>query len=227
MTMIELKNISKCFTTANGERIQAIKDVSLAIHEHEFISIIGPSGCGKSTLLRIVSELQERDGGEIVFHDNTLKENLGFVFQDSPESLMRVEKLLELMKLKEFRNSLPKELSGGMKQRASIARSLSYDPKLLLMDEPFGALDALTRDYLNLELRRLWKQTKKTILFVTHDIEEAVFLSTRVAVLSNRPSKIRDIITIDLPQERSLKLREAIEFTDYVSRLRGMLNEQA
>ena len=238
MTMIELKNISKCFTTANGERIQAIKDVSLAIHEHEFISIIGPSGCGKSTLLRIV------------FHDNTLKENLGFVFQDSvlfpwksvyeniimpleikhqktPESLMRVEKLLELMKLKEFRNSLPKELSGGMKQRASIARSLSYDPKLLLMDEPFGALDALTRDYLNLELRRLWKQTKKTILFVTHDIEEAVFLSTRVAVLSNRPSKIRDIITIDLPQERSLKLREAIEFTDYVSRLRGMLNEQA
>ena len=212
--MIELKNISKCFTTANGERIQAIKDVSLAIHEHEFISIIGPSGCGKSTLLRIVSELQERDGGEIVFHDNTLKENLGFVFQDSvlfpwksvyeniimpleikhqktPESLMRVEKLLELMKLKDFRNSLPKELSGGMKQR------------------------------------RLWKQTKKTILFVTHDIEEAVFLSTRVAVLSNRPSKIRDIITIDLPQERSLKLREAIEFTDYVSRLRGMLNEQA
>ena len=135
----------------------------LAIHEHEFISIIGPSGCGKSTLLRIVSELQERDGGEIVFHDNTLKENLGFVFQDSvlfpwksvyeniimpleikhqktPESLMRVEKLLELMKLKEFRNSLPKELSGGMKQRASIARSLSYDPKLLLMDEPFGAV---------------------------------------------------------------------------------------
>ena len=95
------------------------------------------------------------------------------------------------------------------------------------MDEPFGALDALTRDYLNLELRRLWKQTKKTILFVTHDIEEAVFLSTRVAVLSNRPSKIRDIITIDLPQERSLKLREAIAFTDYVSRLRGMLNEQA
>lgn len=114
-----------------------------------------------------------------------------------------------------------------MKQRASIARSLSYDPKLLLMDEPFGALDALTRDHLNLELRRLWKQTKKTILFVTHDIEEAVFLSTRVAVLSNRPSKIRDIVTIDLPQERSLSLREASEFTDYVSRLRGMLNEQA
>ena len=183
MTMIELKNISKCFTTANGERVQAIEDVSLAIHEHEFISIIGPSGCGKSTLLRIVSELQERDSGEIIFHDNTLKENLGFVFQDSvlfpwksvydnivmpleikhqktPESLMRVEKLLELMKLQEFRNSLPKELSGGMKQRASIARSLSYDPKLLLMDEPFGALDALTRDHLNLELRRLWKQTK-------------------------------------------------------------------
>lgn len=248
MTMIEMKNISKSFTSTNGERIQAIKDVSLSVEKDEFISIIGPSGCGKSTLLRILSELQEYDSGEILFHDENLKDNLGFVFQDSvllpwksvyenivmplkikhmetPETLAHVEELLDLMNLKEFRNSLPKELSGGMKQRTSIARSLSYNPKLLLMDEPFGALDAMTRDHLNLELRRLWKQTKKTILFVTHDIEEAVFLSTRVVVLSNRPSTIHDIVTIDLPEERTLELRDTPDFINYVSRLRGMLNE--
>ncbi|MCI8270772.1 MAG: ABC transporter ATP-binding protein [Erysipelotrichaceae bacterium] len=250
MTMIEMKNISKSFTSTNGERIQAIKDVSLSVEKDEFISIIGPSGCGKSTLLRILSELQEYDSGEILFHDENLKDNLGFVFQDSvllpwksvyenivmplkikhmetPETLAHVEELLDLMNLKEFRNSLPKELSGGMKQRTSIARSLSYNPKLLLMDEPFGALDAMTRDHLNLELRRLWKQTKKTILFVTHDIEEAVFLSTRVVVLSNRPSTIHDIVTIDLPEERTLELRDTPDFINYVSRLRGMLNEQS
>ena len=146
---------------------------------------------------------------------------------ETPETLAHVEELLDLMNLKEFRNSLPKELSGGMKQRTSIARSLSYNPKLLLMDEPFGALDAMTRDHLNLELRRLWKQTKKTILFVTHDIEEAVFLSTRVVVLSNRPSTIHDIVTIDLPEERTLELRDTPDFINYVSRLRGMLNEQS
>ena len=250
MTMIEMKNISKSFTSTNGERIQAIKDVSLSVEKDEFISIIGPSGCGKSTLLRILSELQEYDSGEILFHDENLKDNLGFVFQDSvllpwksvyenivmplkikhmetPETLAHVEELLDLMNLKEFRNSLPKELSGGLKQRTSIARSLSYNPKLLLMDEPFGALDAMTRDHLNLELRRLWKQTKKTILFVTHDIEEAVFLSTRVVVLSNRPSTIHDIVTIDLPEERTLELRDTPDFINYVSRLRGMLNEQS
>ena len=250
MTMIEMKNISKSFTSTNGERIQAIKDVSLSVEKDEFISIIGPSGCGKSTLLRILSELQEYDSGEILFHDENLKDNLGFVFQDSvllpwksvyenivmplkikhmetPETLAHVEELLDLMNLKEFRNSLPKEQSGGMKQRTSIARSLSYNPKLLLMDEPFGALDAMTRDHLNLELRRLWKQTKKTILFVTHDIEEAVFLSTRVVVLSNRPSTIHDIVTIDLPEERTLELRDTPDFINYVSRLRGMLNEQS
>ena len=250
MTMIEMKNISKSFTSTNGERIQAIKDVSLSVEKDEFISIIGPSGCGKSTLLRILSELQEYDSGEILFHDENLKDNLGFVFQDSvllpwksvyenivmplkikhmetPETLAHVEELLDLMNLKEFRNSLPKELSGGMKQRTSIARSLSYNPKLLLMDEPFGALDAMTRDHLNLELRRLWKQTKKTILFVTHDIEEAVFLSTRVVVLSNLPSNIHDIVTIDLPEERTLELRDTPDFINYVSRLRGMLNEQS
>lgn len=247
MIMIELKHLSKSFTTNSKEKITAIKDVSLTIHEHEFVSIIGPSGCGKSTLLRILSELQEKDEGEIIFHDEEIKNNLGFVFQDSilfpwknvyenvilplevkhiknETTLAHVDHLLELMNLTEFKTSLPKELSGGMKQRASIARSLSYNPKLLLMDEPFGALDAFTRDTLNVELKKLWKKTKKTILFVTHDIEEAVFLSTKVVVLSNRPSTIQDVIPIDLPDERTLQIRETQEFNNYVTTLRGMLH---
>lgn len=248
MIMIEMKHISKDFTTNSKERIQAIKDISLTIDKHAFVSIIGPSGCGKSTLLRIISELQEKDGGEIKFHNTEIKDNLGFVFQDSvlfpwknvyenvilplevkhiknEETLAHVAYLLNLMNLTEFKTSLPKELSGGMKQRASIARSLSYDPHLLLMDEPFGALDALTRDTLNLELRKLWKQTKKTILFVTHDIEEAVFLSTKVVVLTNRPSTIHAVVTIDLPEERDLQIRDSTAFNHYVSTLRGMLHE--
>lgn len=248
MRIFHMENVSKSFTNNRKEKIQAIKNVSFDVQEHEFISIIGPSGCGKSTLLKLISDLELRDDGDIIFDFDNTKDNLGFVFQDSilfpwknvydniilpleikgiktQANLDYIETLLKLVNLDEFRNSLPKELSGGMKQRASIARSLSYNPSLLLMDEPFGALDAITRDGLNVELRRIWKETNKTILFVTHDIEEAVFLSTKVIVLSNRPSTIREQIDIDLPDQRTLDIKHDKQFLDYVTRLRGLLND--
>lgn len=139
------------------------------------------------------------------------------------EGAVRVDELLKIVDLEGFDNSYPKELSGGMKQRASIARSLSYNPDVLLMDEPFGALDALTRDSLNVELRRIWKSTNKTILFVTHDIDEAVYLSTKVVVLSGRPSTVREVVSIDLGDERELSIRSDARFRAYADKLRGML----
>ena len=199
--LINVKNLEKTFITNANERITALKNINLTVSKGEFISLIGPSGCGKSTLLRIISGLETYDSGELTF---TLEnKNNGFVFQDSvlfpwktvyqnvifpleikkqknARSLAQVDDLIKMVGLEKFRNALPKELSGGMKQRASIARSLSYDPTVLMMDEPFGALDAMTRDTLNLELSRIWSESGKTILFVTHDIDEAVFLSTKL-----------------------------------------------
>ena len=195
--LINVKNLEKTFITNANERITALKNINLTVSEGEFISLIGPSGCGKSTLLRIISGLETYDSGELTF---TLEnKNNGFVFQDSvlfpwktvyqnvifpleikkqknASSLAQVDDLIKMVGLEKFRNALPKELSGGMKQRASIARALSYDPTVLMMDEPFGALDAMTRDTLNLELSRIWSESGKTILFVTHEIDEAVFL---------------------------------------------------
>lgn len=247
-TLIKVDHLAKFFVTSKSDKVKAIQDISIEINNHEFISIIGPSGCGKSTLLKMISGLLPYDGGEIIYQNSKIKDQLGFVFQDSvllpwktvwdnvvfpleikkiktKENLARVEALLDKVGLSEFKNSLTKELSGGMKQRASIVRSLSYNPSLLLMDEPFGALDAITRDSLNLELLRIWNETKKTIIFVTHDIEEAVFLSEKVIVLSHRPSIVKEVIDIDLPVERELSLKEKPEFSSYVSRLRGLLNE--
>lgn len=248
MSLFRMDHVSKSFLNNQGNEVKAIEDITFDVNEHEFVSIIGPSGCGKSTLLKLISDLEVYNDGAIIFDDAKTKDNLGFVFQDSvlfpwinvydnivmpleikgiktKENLEHIEHLLKLVNLSEFRNSLPKELSGGMKQRASIARSLSYDPSLLLMDEPFGALDAITRDALNVELRRIWHETNKTIVFVTHDIEEAVFLSTKVVVLSKRPSKVREIIDIDLPGERTLDSKHDAKFLDYVARLRGLLND--
>jgi NitT/TauT family transport system ATP-binding protein len=243
--IISVKNVGKTFTTASGEIVPALQNVNLEVEESDFISIIGPSGSGKSTLLRVISGLEKFDSGDIT-SDAPNKEN-SFVFQDSvlfpwktvyenivfpleikkirtPENLEAIEKLLKMVGLDKFRNSLPKELSGGMKQRASIARSLSYNPSLLLMDEPFGALDAITRDSLNLELVRIWKESKKTILFVTHDIEEAVFLSTKVAIMSHRPGTIKEIVPIDLDEKRDLSIRSSEKFIEYASYLRGRLD---
>ncbi|GAB7305330.1 ABC transporter ATP-binding protein [Enterococcus gallinarum] len=242
--LINVKNLEKTFITNANERITALKNINLTVSEGEFISLIGPSGCGKSTLLRIISGLETYDSGELTF---TLEnKNNGFVFQDSvlfpwktvyqnvifpleikkqknASSLAQVDDLIKMVGLEKFRNALPKELSGGMKQRASIARSLSYDPTVLMMDEPFGALDAMTRDTLNLELSRIWSESGKTILFVTHDIDEAVFLSTKVVIMSARPGTIKEVIPIDLDKQRDLKIRGSDQFIKYSNYLRGEL----
>ena len=241
-TILKFDGVSKIYS--NG--VHALKNVSFEIKEGEFVSIIGPSGCGKSTILRLISGLDQASSGSISLSDTVDKDGFGYVFQDSVllpwktvreniafpleikgdedgEGAKRVERLLKTVGLEGFANSYPKELSGGMRQRASIARSLSYDPDVLLMDEPFGALDALTRDSLNVELRRIWKDTSKTIVFVTHDIDEAVFLSTKVVVLSGRPSKVREVVPIELEDDRDLSVRSNPRFHAYADTLRGML----
>lgn len=244
--IIQVSDVTKTFTTQSNETVKALAGISFSVDEHDFVSIIGPSGCGKSTILRIISGLEGADSGSVELSASLSAEGFGFVFQDSvlfpwktvrenvafpleikgdPEGRgsKRVDALLEIVGLTQFANSLPKELSGGMRQRASIARSLSYDPSVLLMDEPFGALDALTRDGLNVELRRIWDQTNKTIMFVTHDIDEAVFLSTKVVVLGDRPSRVRAVVPIELGDERPLSIRSSERFRSYSSDLRGML----
>ncbi|HJB54983.1 MAG TPA: ABC transporter ATP-binding protein [Candidatus Olsenella avistercoris] len=244
--VIRLEGVSKTFTTQNGSVVKALDDITFDVNERDFVSIIGPSGCGKSTILRLISGLDQASSGSISLSDAVDKDGFGYVFQDSVllpwktvkeniafpleikgdedgEGAKRVERLLKTVGLEGFANSYPKELSGGMRQRTSIARSLSYDPDVLLMDEPFGALDALTRDSLNVELRRIWKDTSKTIVFVTHDIDEAVFLSTKVVVLSGRPSKVREVVPIELEDDRDLSVRSNPRFHAYADTLRGML----
>ncbi|CAM4296581.1 ABC transporter ATP-binding protein [Erysipelothrix aquatica] len=247
--IVSVQNLNKTFVNQANETITALKDINFEINSQEFVSIIGPSGCGKSTLLRIVSQLETYNSGNIeYFTDGPIADNIGFVFQESvlfpwksvyknaifplkvknmmtDAHLQYVDHLLKTTGLEKFKNSLPKELSGGMKQRVSIVRSLSYSPQLLLMDEPFGALDAITRDTLNLELARISREEKMTVVFVTHDIDEAVFLSSKVIVMSARPGEIKEIVDIDLPADRDLSIRADERFTTYAKHLRGLLNE--
>ncbi|MFD3262115.1 ABC transporter ATP-binding protein [Paenibacillus lentus] len=243
-TAIRIEEVNKIYKASRGREVQALTNINLNVDESEFISIIGPSGCGKSTLLRILANLDTPSSGHI--HWESSADHIGFVFQDatllpwktvyenakfplevkkmtSKEHLDNLDKLLELAGLKGFEKAYPRELSGGMRQRVSIVRALSYNPDVLLMDEPFGALDALTRDKMGIELLRIWTETKKTILFVTHSIAEAVFLSDRVIVMSPRPGKIDEIIDIDLPRPRSVEVKETIEFVNYVKKLREVL----
>ncbi|GAA0729181.1 ABC transporter ATP-binding protein [Clostridium malenominatum] len=244
---LSIKNLQKTYKSMLGKETIALKDINIDIKNGEFVSIIGPSGCGKSTLLKIVSNLEKYSGGTIEFNENLKgNEHIGFVFQDSvllpwktvlenamfplkiknmanEERLKYLDELLEVAGLSDFKNSLPRELSGGMRQRVSIVRSLSYDPQLLLMDEPFGALDAMTRDTLNIQLLKIWEKTKKTILFVTHSIDEAVMLSDRVVVMSARPGEIKEIINIDLERPRTAEVRNTEKFNEYSKYLREVL----
>ena len=241
---VSIKHLDKIYSNLLKEDTVALKDINLEIKNGEFLSIIGPSGCGKSTLLKVIGGLEKPTRGEIEYLD---KENrLGFVFQDSvllpwknvrenaefplviqkkqtKENEERLDALLELAGLTEFKTALPRELSGGMKQRVSIVRALSYDAPLLLMDEPFGALDAITRDHMNEELLNIWTQTKKTIVFVTHSIGEAVFLADRVVVMSTRPGTIKEIVPIDLSRPRNSQTRNNPKFSEYTGYLRGII----
>ena len=248
--VVDAQNISLTFETADG-RVDALSNVNLEVAEGEFVSFIGPSGCGKTTMLRVIADLQQPTSGTLLVNGMTaeqarLARAYGYVFQAPAlfpwrtieknlklpleimgytefEQQQRVQRYLSMVNLTGFERKFPWQLSGGMQQRVSIARALSFDPALLLMDEPFGALDEIVRDHLNEQLLHLWKSTGKTVLFVTHSIPEAVFLSTKIVVMSPRPGRIIDIIDCDFPVDRSLEIRETPEFMRVAQRVRNGL----
>ena len=245
--MISIKNVDLIFETNDGP-VQALKDVSLEVGGGDFVSFIGPSGCGKTTLLRAIAALEIPTKGHLSVNSKSpdsarIDREYGYVFQaaglypwrtvegnvrlpleimgySQAEKKERIQKVIELVELKGFEKKFPWQLSGGMQQRASIARALAFDANILLMDEPFGALDEIVRDRLNSELLDLWRQTKKTICFVTHSIPEAVFLSTKIVVMSPRPGRITDIIESTLPSKRDLNIRDSQEFIKIAQRVR-------
>ncbi len=248
--LIEVADVTKVFRVGNAEAV-ALDGAHLDIFEGEFVSLIGPSGCGKTTLMRLIADLVEPTSGAISVAGKTPKQaredrEYGYVFQapvlydwrsvlanvmlpleimgySRSERRARAEEMLRLVGLENFHRQYPWQLSGGMQQRVSIARALAFDPKLLLMDEPFGALDEITRESLNFELLRLWRQTGKTVVFVTHSIPEAVFLSTKIVVMSARPGRIVEVIDVDLPQPRSIETRESALFFELTTRVREAL----
>jgi NitT/TauT family transport system ATP-binding protein len=245
--VIEARGLNLVFQTADGP-VQALKDVNLTVGKGEFVSFIGPSGCGKTTFLRCIAALEHPTGGTLTVNGMTADEArkrraYGYVFQaaglypwrtiagniklpleimgfDRAEQEARVERVLDLVELKGFGKKFPWQLSGGMQQRASIARALAFDADILLMDEPFGALDEIVRDRLNEEVLKLWARTGKTIGFVTHSIPEAVYLSTKIVVMSPRPGRITDVIDSPLPRERPLDIRDSREFIEISHRVR-------
>jgi NitT/TauT family transport system ATP-binding protein len=248
MSVVSLEGVHKEFGKGG---VTALQGIDLEIGEREFVSLIGPSGCGKSTLLRIIGDLIQPTAGEVVVNGKSARRarqdrDYGIVFQDAvlfdwrtvaknialPLEMLgwdrsrrqeRVREMLRLVELDGFESHHPWQLSGGMQQRVSIARALSFSPPLLLMDEPFGALDEMTRERLNIELLRIWDALASTIVFVTHSISEAVFLSTRVVVMSPRPGRITDVVEIDLPQPRSAETREQPRFFELVAEVRHKL----
>jgi NitT/TauT family transport system ATP-binding protein len=250
--VVEATGVGKVFGTGDVA-VTALESVDLIIRQGEFVSLIGPSGCGKSTLLRLIGDLTDPTTGSISINGKPaararLDRDYGMVFQapvlmdwrtvtrniELPLEIMgfppeerhrRAADLLKLVELEAFAERHPWELSGGMQQRVAIARALSFDPKLLLMDEPFGALDEMTRERMNAELMSIWRRTGTTIVFVTHSIPEAVFLSTRVVVMSARPGRIAQIVDIDLPAERSVDTRESERYFRLVTRVREALRQ--
>jgi NitT/TauT family transport system ATP-binding protein len=244
---VDVRDVSLTFATSNGT-VDALSRINLQIQNGEFVSFIGPSGCGKTTLLRLIADLEQPTSGSLSVNgiapeQARLKRQYGYVFQapalypwrtlesnvmlpleimgySAAERRERARRYLALVNLSGFERKFPWQLSGGMQQRASIARALSFDPALLLMDEPFGALDEISRDHLNEQLLRLWNKTGKTVVFVTHSIPEAVFLSTRIVVMSPRPGRIIDVIPCDSPRDRTLDIRETPEFIAIAHRVR-------
>lgn len=252
-SVVSIQNVNKIFGEGTANQVHALKDINLVIRPNEFISLIGPSGCGKSTMLRIIGDLIGPTSGQITIngksaHQARLERDYGMVFQAAtlydwrtvaknvqlPLELMkypkqereaRTRQMLTLVELEEFDKHYPWQLSGGMQQRVAIARALAFEPSILLMDEPFGALDEMTRERMNFELLNIWEQTKITVVFVTHSINEAVFLSTRVVVMSARPGRIIHDIDIDLAHPRHSNARENVRFFELETKVREALRE--
>ena len=247
MSVVSAKNLGLTFKTGDGD-VVALQDVNLEIERGDFVSFIGPSGCGKTTFLRVMADLEQPTSGTITVNgtspsDARLNRAYGYVFQapalypwrtieknialpleimnyPSSDRKKRIAAALELVNLSGFEKKFPWQLSGGMQQRASIARALSFDADLLLMDEPFGALDEIVRDHLNEQLLQLWDRPNKTICFVTHSLPEAVYLSTKIVVMSPRPGRVTDVIESPLPRERPLDIRDTPEFLEVAHRVR-------
>jgi NitT/TauT family transport system ATP-binding protein len=251
--VISARGLYKTYTTANAEPVIAVQNVTLDINAGEFISLIGPSGCGKSTLLRLVADLISPTQGELKVngkdpHQARLDRDYGMVFQAAtlydwrsvsknvqlPLEIMgysrrereeRAQTMLELVELGKFGSHYPWQLSGGMQQRVAIARALAFEPSILLMDEPFGALDEFTRERMNMELLRIWERTGITVIFVTHSIPEAVFLSSRIVVMSPRPGRITRIVENSVPYPRVFETRETPPFFEKVTEVRELLRD--
>ncbi|HVS84279.1 MAG TPA: ABC transporter ATP-binding protein [Gaiellaceae bacterium] len=249
--VVRIEHVTKTFPQGN---VTALQDIDLELAPQEFVSLIGPSGCGKSTLLRVIGDLIEPSAGNVTVNGKPARQarndgDYGIVFQDAvlfdwrtvaknislPLEMLgwdrarrkrRVEEMLALVELGGFADHHPWQLSGGMQQRVAIARALAFEPALLLMDEPFGALDEMTRERLNLELLSIWQGTGSTVVFVTHSISEAVFLSSRVVVMSPRPGRIAGVVDIDLPYPRSVETREAPRFFELVTEVRELLRKR-
>ncbi len=251
--VIELKGVSKIFETKRSS-VHALKSVDLSIRNKEFVCVLGPSGCGKSTILGMIAGLVRPNTGSVTIENRSVdvarsSHRIGLVFQDAVllpwrtvaenvslplevlklprrEREARIREVLELVKLDGFESRFPHELSGGMRQRLGIARALSFDPQVMLMDEPFGALDAITRDKMSIELLRIWEQRQKTVVFVTHGISEAALLSDRVVVMTSRPGRIAAIVDNPLPRPRPLHLRDSAEFIALSRKLRELLENE-
>lgn len=246
---IMLKDIGMVYQTNDGRDVTALTGVSMDIEKGQFISLVGPSGCGKTTLLRIIADLLQPTSGEISIAGETprqarLKQRYGIVFQNAvlydwrtvkknvmlPLEIMHVPqkdredramKMLELVGLTEFANHYPAQLSGGMQQRVGIARALAIQPEILLMDEPFSALDEFTREKLHEDLLRIWRKTNKTVVFVTHNISESVFLSDKICVLSPHPGRLSAVVDVDLPRPRTMEMKNTPQFTELVAKVRN------
>jgi NitT/TauT family transport system ATP-binding protein len=240
--MIRLDGVSKIYESRDGELLEALKNISLEIADREFVTIVGPSGCGKSTLLKLITGLSPISSGAITFDGEPVsgpRADVGMVFQEPvllpwrrvrdnvlfPIEILRrrdrdyareADRLLQLVGLGGFERKMPWELSGGMQQRVAICRALIHDPGVLVMDEPFGALDAMTREEMGAELLRIWSERRKTVLFVTHSIREAVWLADRVVVMSSRPGVIAEVIDVDLPRPRTTRMQFLPEFARHV-----------
>jgi NitT/TauT family transport system ATP-binding protein len=247
--IIEIAHLEKIFVTVRNARIKALSDISLSVREREFVTVVGPSGCGKTTLLKILAGLVAASAGTVRVAGTAVaapRRDIGIVFQNpvllpwrtimdnvllpaevqaipSATARSRARNLLTMVGLAEFEDKYPMELSGGMQQRAAISRALVSDPRLLLMDEPFGALDAMTREQMNLELQRIWRESGKTVLLITHSIPEAVFLGDRVVVLTPRPGRIARIIDVHLPRPRSIDAMGDAEFGRLTGEIRRLL----